>query len=501
MLPFYQHIPFFSIVALMITGIITSIIHSGRKALAVHLAVVSAVLAANMVLWLNVVPANERFLYQLGIVAHPYGNELVCGPLEVTMAVVFLIVMLCCVAGGVRELREDINEDKQNLYFVMCNLIMASLLAMIYTNDAFTAYVFIEINTISACALVMAKDTGPTLVATIRYLIMSLLGSGLFLMGLTFLYQMTGHLLMIDIHEQIQVLMETGEYQLPLLVTAGMMTLGLSLKSALFPFHSWLPDAHGSATTSSSAILSGLVLKGYIMLLVKMMFSIFGLETFNALHITDVILMLGALAMLAGSIQAIRETHIKRMIAYSSVAQIGYIYLGFGLGSVASAAAAIYQIMVHACTKPLLFLTAGQLAECSNHRKQMYYLRGAGHRAKLAGVGFTMGGLSMIGLPLLGGFAVKFYLADAALLGSWKLWVAIAALAVSSVLNALYYLPAIVQIWTPAGEEEESFRCMTKKHYHWGFVAAAVILMAGCVLLGVCCSGVGELLLAGLDLM
>lgn len=501
MLPFYQHIPFFSIVILMITGILTSIIHSGRKAMIVHLSVVCAVLVSNVILWLNVVPDGERFLYQLGIVSHPYGNELVCGPLEATLAVVFLAVMLCCVLGGARELRQDIHEDKQNLYFVMCNLIMASLLAMIYTNDAFTAYVFIEINTISACALVMAKDTGPTLVATIRYLIMSLLGSGMFLLGLTFLYHITGHLLMIDIHDQIALLMESGEYALPLMVSAGLLTMGLCLKSALFPFHTWLPDAHGSATTSSSAILSGLVLKGYIVLLLKVIFSMFGLENFIALHITDVLLVLGALAMVVASVQAIKETHLKRIIAYSSAAQIGYIYLGLGLGTYASIAAAVYQIIVHAVTKPLLFLCAGRLAEVSGHRKQMYYLRGAGHREKLAGVGFTVGGLSMIGLPLLGGFAVKFYLADAALMGSWKLWIAIAALAVSSVLNALYYLPMIVQIWTPAGDEEVFAGYALKKTYRRGFVVAAVGLMAGCVLLGVCCSGLGDLLLQGLELM
>ncbi len=498
MLPFYQHIPCYTIVILMVTGILTSIIHSGRKALIVHLSVVGAALAANIVLWLNVVPTGERFLYQLGIVGHPFGNELACGPLEATLAVVFLAVMLCCVLGGAREIREDINEDKQNLYFVMCDLIMASLIAMIYTNDAFTAYVFIEINTISACALVMAKDNGPTLVATIRYLIMSLLGSGMFLMGLTFLYHITGHLLIIDIHQQVLLLMESGEYALPLVVTAGMLTLGLGLKSALFPFHSWLPDAHGSATTSSSAILSGLVLKGYIVLLLKLMFSVFGLEVFNALGISDVLLVLGAIAMVAGSVMAIRETHIKRMIAYSSVAQIGYIYLGLGLGTVAAGAAAVYQILVHACTKPLLFLCAGRLAEVSGHRKQMHYLRGAAHREKLAGVGFTAGGLSMIGLPLLGGFAVKFYLADTALMTGWKLWVALAALAVSSVLNALYYLPAIIQIWTPA---EESGAQKLKASHRRGFVVAAVALMIGCVVLGVCCSQVGELLMLGLGLL
>lgn len=500
MLPFYHHIPFFSIVLLMICGILTSVVHKGTVAFRIHLGAVLTLLGANLVLLFCVLPGQERFLYALGIVSHPYGNELVCGPLEATLACAFLLVMAMSVLGGRDGVFADVDPGKQNLYFVMCDLIMASLLAMIYTNDAFTAYVFIEINTISACALVMSKDSGATLVATIRYLMMSLLGSGLFLMGLTFLYHITGHLLVIDIHDQVQQLAATGAYQIPLTVLMGMMALGLGLKSALFPNHTWLPDAHGSATTASSAILSGLVLKGYIVLLIKCIFCLFGEEVFAASHVGDVLLVMGALAMVVGSVKAIQETHIKRMIAYSTVAQIGYIYLGLGLGGRAAAAAALYQMLVHAFTKPLLFLCAGELAEVSGHRKQMYYLRGAGRRAKLAGVGFTLGGLSMIGLPLLGGFAVKFYLADAALGGGWKMWVALAALAASSVLNALYYLPAILQIWGKA-QPGEKLPQLPVKRPSLAFAVAALVLGAGTVVLGVCCSQTGALLRLGLNLL
>lgn len=500
MLPWYQHIPFFSIVLMMICGILTSVLPSGRAALRLHLTAVLVLLGGNLALLSQVLPRGERFEYALGIVGHPFGNELICGPLEATLASVFLLVMAMSVLGGKSGIFDDVEPGKQNLYFVMCDLIMASLLAMVYTNDAFTAYVFIEINTISACALVMAKDSGATLVATIRYLMMSLLGSGLFLMGLTFLYHITGHLLIPDIYDQVQRLAETGAYAIPLTVLMGMMALGLGLKSALFPNHTWLPDAHGSATTASSAILSGLVLKGYIVLLIKCIFCVFGEEVFAKAHVGDVLLVMGAAAMVVGSVRAIQETHIKRMIAYSSVAQIGYIYLALGLGGRAAAVAALYQIVVHAFTKPLLFLCAGELAEASGHRKQMYYLRGAGHRAKLAGVCFTVGGLSMVGLPLLGGFAVKFYLADAALAGGWKLWLALTALAASSVLNALYYLPAIVQIWTNA-RPEEGLPVLPVKKPSFSFVLSALVLTAGSVLLGVCCGQVGDLLSFGLGLL
>ena len=139
------------------------------------------------------------------------------------------------------------------------------MLALIYTNDLFTGYVFVEINTIAACAIVMLRDSKETLVATARYLALSLLGSGMFLLGICILYDITGHLLMENISEAIMSLVVTGKYAFPLEMVIALFCVGLATKSALFPFHTWLPGAHGTATSASSAILSGLVLKGYIM--------------------------------------------------------------------------------------------------------------------------------------------------------------------------------------------------------------------------------------------
>jgi multicomponent Na+:H+ antiporter subunit D len=410
--------------------------------------------------------------------------------------------MALCILGGVQDLFHDIHPSKQPLYFVMGDLLLASMLAMVYTNDLFTAYVFIEINTIASCALVMAKDSGATIAATMRYLVMSLIGSGLFLFGLSLLYWITGELLIPDTQDAIVALYASGEYLLPLTLILGMMMVGLCVKSALYPFHTWLPDAHGSATTSSSAILSGLVLKGYIVLMLKLMVQVCTLEVFNGLHLNTLLLLFGALAMIMGSVNALKETHIKRMIAYSSVAQIGYIYLGLGLGTQAALVAAVYQILVHAFTKPLLFCCAGELANASYHHKHMYFLRGAAHRSKVAGIGFTLGGLSMIGIPLLGGFAVKFYLADAALLGGWQLVLALGALAASSVLNALYYMPIIINIWALGdAHDPDPLPGLLPKPAKPAFVVAVVGLSVGAVALGLGLAPMADFLTAGLALM
>ena len=303
----------------------------------------------------------------------------------------------------------------------------------------------------------MAKDSGQTIVATIRYLMMSLVGSGVFLFGVAMLYTITGHLLMPNLFPAVTKLFVTGRYEYPLAVLAGMMCVGLCVKSALFPFHTWLPTAHGSASTASSAILSGVVLKGYIILLIKIMCRVFTPSEIGELGVGTVLLILGACAMVYGSVWAVQENHAKRMIAYSSVAQVGYIYLGLGLCTPAGIAAAIFQIVAHAFTKPLLFISAGGLIQASGHQKKLYYLRGAGRRCAAAGIGFTVGGLSMVGLPLLAGFVTKLVLGQAALadeIPRWQMVTALAAIAVSSLLNAWYYLPTILQIWKGGGEPQ-----------------------------------------------
>ena len=399
-----------------------------------------------------------------------------------------VLVLALALAGGKRDLFHDVLPGKLRLYFTMVNLLEASLLALVYTNDVFTGYVFIEISTIAACALVMAKDNGPNLIATIRYLFMSLLGSGLFLIGLTLLNSITGYLLMPSLAQAVAELAESGDYRIPLTVAVGLIIGGLGIKSAMFPFHLWLPDAHGGATTASSAMLSGLVLKGYIVLMITMMMRVFSMELMGELGVTNVILAFGLLGMILGSLEAMREYHVKRMLAYSSVAQIGYIFMGLGLGTTAGVVASCFHILVHACCKPLLFCCAGRLSAVSGHHKSLKNLRGSAYRDVSAGLGFTVGALSMIGIPLFGGFVSKLYLANAALPTN-RTVLALVTLALSTVLNALYYVPALLAIWVrPPAEAEQHVLEDTRPEdlaFDRSFTTAAIALMAGIFVLGI----------------
>jgi multicomponent Na+:H+ antiporter subunit D len=272
---------------------------------------------------------------------------------------------------------------------------------------------------------------------------MSLVGSGFFLLAVTLLYDLTGHLLMPNIKAAVERLVVGGQYTVPFIVILGFFFISMAIKSALYPFHTWLPDAHANATTSASAILSGLVLKGYIILLLKLFYRVFTPGIVQQLHIAPVVLTLGLLGMVMGSLDAMRQGEIKRMIAYSSVAQVGYIYMGIGMNTTAGIVAALFHTIVHMVTKPMLFTAAGGLMDVSSHSRRFDGLQGAARRDVIGGAAVAVGSLSMIGIPLLAGVSAKIYLAVASMDKSLTMCVTLTVLALSTVLNALYYIPAL----------------------------------------------------------
>lgn len=445
---FVQNFPFISIVLSLFSGPISTVL-SGKKAKVLNSLLIIVIGIMSLAVLFFVLQSGEPYVYMMGHFPAPWGNEIRVGVLEAAMACFFCIVMLLCMLGGVHERAKEIEPSKENLYYVMVNLLLCSLLALIYTNDIFTAYVFVEINTISACGLIMIRQTGRTIEAATRYMIMSLLGSGLLLLGICFLYDLTGHLLMSNIKEQVQLLQATGEYHIPLLVALGLISVGLAIKSALFPFHSWLPDAYGYSTVSSAAILSSLVSKGYIFLLVKIFYRVMGMEIVRESKVINVLFVFGIAGMIMGSLSAIREHDIRRMIAYSSVAQIGYIYMGFGLGTTVGIVASIYHVISHAATKSLLFIAFSGLSEASGGSKEFLQLSGAGYRNKIAGVAFSVGALSMVGFPMFSGFISKILFAQAAMESSHKMILTLIALAISTILNAIYFMKTVIRIYTP----------------------------------------------------
>lgn len=445
---FVQNFPFFSIILSMFSGIVSSVLPA-RAAKRLNTCLIAAVgLMSGILLW-HLSKTGEPFVYWMGHFPAPWGNEIRAGVLEAGMAMFFCIIMLLSMMGGRKKLLGEVEYSKHNLYYILADLLLSSLLALVYTNDLFTAYVFVEINTISACGLIMIRQNGRTIEAAVRYMIMSLLGSGLFLLGISMLYDMTGHLLMSNIRESIAVLAAQHEYTVPLLTTIGLMCAGLAIKSALFPFHSWLPDAYGYSTVSSAAMLSSLVSKGYIFLIIKIFYRVIGFDIIAQSKVINVLFVFGLLGMIFGSLSAIRENDIRRMISFSSVAQIGYIYMGFGLGTEIGMTASIFHILSHAATKSLLFVAAIGLTDVSKGSRKFQDLTGAAYRNKIAGIAFTVGSLSMVGVPMFSGFVSKLLFAESAIGHNFKMLPAVIVLAVSTILNAIYFMKTVVRIYVP----------------------------------------------------
>ena len=498
-MPFVNNVPFFSIFIAMLGGIVMPLIKNGRIALRVTEAAAAIIGVLSAWLLCAVVASGESFTYMMGHFPAPWGNELRAGPLEAMMALAFCMIMILGLEGGRRDMFDDISAHKQNSYCLMLNLLLASVLALVYTNDVFTAYVFIEINAISACGIVMARRFGNSLVAAVRYLVISCVGSGRFLMGIVLLYTCTGQLLMPGMDTAVQALAASGEYRVPLLIAVALVAVGLSIKSALFPFYGWLPNAYASATTSGSAVQAGLISKGYVILFIKLIYRVFTLEVMRDLHILQALFVMGLSGMIIASIRAYQEQSTKRMLGFSSAAQIAYIFMGIGLGTHEGMVAACYQILAHTITKPLLFTSAGMLIRSAHGSKNLHDLRGTARKNPLAGVGFTIGGLSLCGLPLLAGFAAKYYLGVAAMGDPKKMLFALLVLAGSSVLNAMYYLPAIVGIWFPA--DKGAAEPLAEEREDKGFILSTAVFIGLNIFLGVAIGPMIKLIELGLSLL
>ncbi len=494
-----HNIPFLSIFLAMFGGIITPLVKSGKKSRHIHMTITAVIGILSILLLAHVYVNHERFTFIMSHFPSPWGNELKAGPMEAMLSLVFSVVMLLSVGGGQYMTEKDILPEKRNLYYVMLNFLFGAMIAIIYTNDIFTGYVFIEINTICSCAIIMCKDSGAGIMATIRYLIMSILGSGMILFAIAMLYTITGQLLFPQLKSEVIRLANSGNYTFPLMITAGLFTLGIGVKSALFPFHTMLPGAYDAATPSSSAVLSGLVLKSYIIFLIKVYYCVFTLEHIREMKITNLIFFLGVCGMIFGSVMALKERRIRRILAYSSVAQIGYIYMGIGLGTNIGVTAAMLHIVAHAVTKSLLFICTGRMKDISMAGEADHCLKGIGHRDMVAGIGFTVGALSIIGVPLFAGFASKLYLAIASFYSPLKMAVALIILAVSMVLNAMYFIPPIVDIWHSLSPNDANAKIV--KQNVPTFITAVFLFICVNIFVGTCYDKIFKMIEIGLTLM
>jgi multicomponent Na+:H+ antiporter subunit D len=315
------------------------------------------------------------------------------------------------------------------LFWSLWYFLWASLNALFVSADIFNLYVALELITLSAVILVAQTGERPVLIAAMRYLLAALFGSLLYLLGVALLYGAVGALDLGTIAERIA----PGP---AVWAAAALMTVGLFLKTALFPFHFWLPPAHSHATAPVSALLSGVVLKAWFFLQVRLW-----LGPFAELADTEVFTvfgLLGAGAILWGALQAWREQRLKVIVAYSTVGQIGYVFLFFPLFSAVPATAwngAFYQVLAHGCAKAAAFLAVGNILYALNSDR-IDAIAGLGRNLHMSLLALALAGISLIGLPPSGGFVAKWLLIQAAIAAGMWHWVLV--IIAGSLLAAVY---------------------------------------------------------------
>ena len=431
-------IPLLTIFILMITAFIVPIIKEKKYVYRVGILSFLFVFILSLFNLFNVINIGG-FIFTIGHFSAPFGIVFKIDYIESIISLLFSFVMLMVIWYSRYSLEKEIKENKVKYFYTLSLLLLASLLGIVYTYDIFNGFVFLEVSTLSAAGIIIAKDKKENIKSAMKYLILSTLGSGLILMSIAFIYSITGHLSMEYIHSEL-ILKATSNQDI-ILISLILFTVGLGIKGAMFPLHIWLPDAHSSAPSPSSAILSALVIKAPIIFMLKIFYMAYGFDIVSSTNIFNLILIFGSLGMILGSLFARRQTEIKRMIAYSSVAQMGYIFFAIGLGNELGFLMAIYHIIAHAVTKSSLFLAVGSIIEQSGFKK-IDEIRGIGKEMPVTLAIFSVSAFSMIGIPVLPGFISKWNLSLASI-SSGKYYL-LGIILLSSLLNAAYYFPIII---------------------------------------------------------
>lgn len=405
-----------------------------RKA---QLAWIFALLASGIAFLISVtllqqVVQSGTIIYTLGGWDAPWGIEYRIDQLNAYVLVIVSAISTVVLVSAQTSIQNEIAPERQIYFYVAYLLCLAGMLGIVATGDAFNVFVFLEISALSSYALIALGNNRQCLWASFQYLVMGTVGATFILIGIGLMYMMTGTL---NMHDLAQRLPEVADSR-TVFTAFAFFIVGVCLKLALFPLHLWLPNAYASAPSVVTAFLAATSTKVAVYVLIRFIFSIFGVEfSFSSFPLQEAFLVLSLAGILIASVTAIFQQNVKRLLAYSSVAQIGYMILGLSIDSTTGLTATLLHLFNHALMKGALFLAVGAV---------MYRVGGV-RVSDFAGLGKLMpwtmaaiviGGLSLIGVPLTVGFVSKWYLVVAVLEQGW--WPVAAIILIGSLLAAVY---------------------------------------------------------------
>jgi multicomponent Na+:H+ antiporter subunit D len=410
-------------VGLPTAGMLVSLVLGGRLAVLIAQFLLPAGLGLAFAIVAGVWRSGDSLVYFLGGWAPPLGLAFRADGLSAAMLLTTAIVV--CATGFYARAAFHMPPGMPGtraplVFWVLLMAVWAALNLVFLGDDLFNLYVALELLTFAAVPLVCLDGRAETISAALRYLLFALFGSVLYLLGVALLYGGYGTL-------DIALLISVIRPEPVAFAAAGLMTAGLLAKTALFPLHLWLPPAHAGAPPAASAVLSGLVVKGSFFLVVRLWFDVMPWLLNQAA--AQILSTLGAGAILVGSVLALRQARLKLLIAYSTIAQIGYLFLMFPLAAGSSAhfgsslalTGGFLQAMSHAFAKAAMFMSAGLIAEALGHDR-IAELRGVGQMLPVTVFAFGVAALSLIGLPPSGGFVAKWLLLTAVITAGQWLW-------------------------------------------------------------------------------
>ena len=406
------------------------------------------------VVLLRRVLADGPISYAMGDWPPPWGIEL-----RIDLVSAFVVLLVTIIGAVVltyarKSVEREVEDNRIPLFYAAFLLCLSGLLGITVTGDVFNLFVFLEISSLSTYTLVSMGQDRRAITAAFRYLIMGSIGATFIVIGIGMMYAVTGTLNMVDLAQRIPTVAATGTIQ----VAFGFLTVGVALKLALFPLHLWLPNAYTYAPSSVTAFIAATSTKVAVYMLLRFFFTVFGAAfSFDVLQLDMVLLPLALVAIFSTSLVAIFQVNIKRMLAYSSLAQIGYMILGVSFATVTGVTAATLHLFNHAMMKGALFMALGcvMYRVGSVHIEAMY---GLGRRMPWTMAAFVGAGLSLIGVPLTVGFISKWYLILGALERGW--W-PVAVLVLITSLMAVVYIWRVVEAayfrsFDAKGEEDRS---------------------------------------------
>ncbi len=469
-----SHLPILLVVVPLIAAPVMVILRSGAAAWVLAIAVSWAALAISGALFVQVA-GGGHVSYFLGSWPAPWGIEYRVDVVNAYLALLVGVVAAVVSVYSPRSVLAEIEPGRRYLFYTMYALCLSGLLGIAVTGDAFNLFVFLEISSLSSYVLIALGRDRRALMAAYQYLILGTIGATFYVIGVGMLYLATGTLNLADMAARLAGVSEPRA----VLAALAFITVGVSLKLALFPLHLWLPNAYAYAPSAVTAFLAATATKVSVYVLLRYYYSVFGGSTvFHALPMGEILLVFSLAAMFIASTIAIFQENVKRMFAYSSVAQIGYITLGVALASMTGLTAGLVHVFNHALTKGALFLLLGGIALRAGAMR-FGSIGGIGRVMPLTCFGIVLGGLSLIGVPATVGFVSKWYLVQAAL-ERGSPWIAFAV--VASSLLALVYVWRFIEV---AYFREPDARVSALREAPASMLVPAWALIAACIYFGI----------------